>query len=374
MDIPAPVALAEQPSLALLASPAMGADLEVCVAAGRMPILMHELAGEKERATVGPRELLEQTLAVLAAQKVAGPWGAGGRIRTPEEGAQFARAGYTWFTLELARKVDRRAESMSLDELDSAIVALEDAGVYAPFWYERYVDRDFSTAGGVMLQFADEVLARAAVKFAPAFLHAEEMDRAIRACWIGRGEMPDFEVSIAPGGPTTTKEELLFLGIEMRRRLCALTALAPALGNEFEPGREVPEDPVAISTTLSDLAAGAAPARLSLPSPLADLAPVGAALHLDATEAGRLTWLGQVARREPAFFREWLEAARLAFPIARAGWPITLNEEEARFLPQVEDGELESMFLGQAAGRQLLLATWEDVAGGALGVRLRALR
>jgi hypothetical protein len=374
MDIPAPVSIGDQPTTAILATPSMASFLQETAAAGRVPLLVHELGGEKERATVGPRELLEQTRATLAAKPFAGPWGAGGRIRTADEAAHFAHAGFTWLTLELARSVNTQADRMTLDQLDAAIVALEDAGAFQPCWYEQYVDREFAAEPEVVVRFSDEKLARAAVKFAPAFALAEDMDRAIRASWSGRGELPDIEIALAPSEVATTREELLFVGFELRRRLSSLTVVAPALGRAFEPGSEAPEDPVSLSMALGELAAVATPAKLALPSSLAALAPVGYNLHLDTTEAGRLAWLAQAARQDPTFFREWLEAARQVFPIARRGWPISLSEEEARFLPQVEDAELEATFLGLTAGRQLLLTTWEEVAGSELGTRLRQMK
>lgn len=359
MDIPAPAMIGAQPSTALLAGP----DLASMLPCNGVPVVMHELGGEKERASVGPRELLEHTRAALHGTSVQA-WGAGARVSTPEEAAHFATAGFTWFTFDLSRAVDGRASSMSLEALDAAVVALEDRGTYAPGWYAEYIDREFTPAPGLSVRFSDEALARAAVKFAPAFTLAEDLDNAIRGCWSGRGELPDVEVALSPAAPATTVEELLFVSMELRRRLSVFTAIAPALGHEFEVGSIEIEEPDPLARLLAQWAAVAAPARISLPAALSGLGQAAGAIHpyhIDCTEQGRLAFLSQIARNEPARFRKWLAAACETFPISRTGWPISLSEEEARFLPEVEDSELEAMFLHSKAGRQLLLATWGDV-------------
>ena len=359
--------------MSIFAAPGLEPWLRDCQTTGRAPVLWHELGGEKERTDIGPRELLEQTRARLEGIGGLVRWGAGAKVQTPEEAALFATAGYTWFTFDLARVVNGRAAEISLDALDAALVELEDTGVFAPGWHDAYLDREFSVAPGLTISLPDEALARTAVKFAPLLAHAEEMDRVLRTCWVGRGELPEIEISLAPGPVATAPEEMLFLSMELRRRLSSFTAIAPAFGREFEPGADVPEDFGGLSALLAALSAAAAPVALSVPSALSALAPAGQVPHLDVTAAGRLAQLAIAARKSPEFFREWLEAARLAFPLSRTGWPISLTEEEARFLPQVEDADLEATFLGLTAGRQLLLSTWEDVSGSELGVRLRGI-
>lgn len=375
MDIPAPVPLGAQPSLAILAAPGLETFLHEAVALGRAPVLVHELGGEKERATVGPRELLERTRATLAKLAVADPalklerWGAGARVRTAEEAAQFAIAGCTWFSLDLSAHVNHGAAEMSLDQLDAAIVALEDRGVYRAGWHEAYVDRQFAFAPGEPIHFPDEALARLAVKFAPVLALAEEMDQHIRNCWHGRGELPDVSVSLAPANPATTRQELLFLATDLRERMTGLAALAPALGHTCEPGNEAAV-PAAIAALVADWMPIAAPVGLVLP---AAASGAESARQLDATDAGRIALLAQVARENPPMFRDWLETARLAYPIARSGWPLSLSEEEARFLPQVDDADLVPTFIEMVAGRQLLLATWREIRESELGRKLPTL-
>jgi hypothetical protein len=372
MDISAPASAGTRPTMAIFPAPGMAALLDECRAQGRMPVFVQELGGEKERASFGPRELLERTQAALAGMEPLEKWGAGAKVRTPEDAAQFATAGYTWFILDLAQSIENRADTMSLEELDSAIVSWEDRGVLRPNWHEDYVEQEFEMEGAAPIRFSDEVLARTAVKFAPLLALAGEIDRAIRTCWSGRGEPPDIEVSLAPAGPVTKPEELLFLSRELVFHVDHLAAVAPALGHQFEPGSEEPEDANLLTASLGGLDSSTT-TPLVLPSAVTAWLPKAERHHLDATDRGRLALLSHAANHAPDLFREWLAAACEAFPIARSGWPISLTEEEARFLPQVEDPELSSFFTGTVAGRQLLLSTWETIFTGERGPKLRAL-
>jgi hypothetical protein len=204
------------------------------------------------------------------------------------------------------------------------------------------------------------------VKFGPVLALAEEMEQAIRSCWHGRGELPDVVVSLAPSASSMLREEMLFVATQLQKRMGGLPAVAPALGRWYEPGNETGE----VTDLISALSGCAGPCGMAVPASIAD---ASGARVLDATDAGRLAALGALAKVEPAAFRAWLDAAREVFPIARSGWPISISEEDVRFLPQVEDAALAATFLESVMGRQLLLCTWPQVSASPLGLKLRAL-
>ncbi len=240
---------------------------------------------------------------------------------------------------------------MSLDELDAAIVALEDAGCYPHGWADAYLDREFTLA----LRLDDETLARAAVKFGRALAHAEQMQQMIRINWMGKGTAPDVELIIAAAPVATTRAELLFLALENRRRALGATALAPSLGAELEIGGTFTGD----TAIFADFAAIAAASAIKLS--LSQSASTTAA-HLDATESAPLALLREIATRQPALFREWLKCAQLHFATVRPAWRISTTEDDIRFLPEVADDALAATFLDEKRGRQLLLVTFSVVA------------
>ena len=359
MDIPAPKTFAAAPTITIGAPlgrvfPAQFVDV------ARAPIFLHELGGEKERATRGPRELFTETRDALVRAGHLGDWGAGGIVRETDEAAQFATAGATWLTMDLAPLLDVRADAMSLDALDAAIVALEDAGCFSQGWADAYLDRTFALA----LRLDDETLARAAVKFGRALAHAEQIQQMIRVCWMGKGTAPDIEVSIAAAPTATTRAELLFLSHEIRRRALGATALAPSLGADLEMGDTFTGD----ASIHADFAAitNASGIKLSLPQSASTTSA-----HLDATEAAPLALLREIATQQPALFREWLRCAQFHFATVRPAWRISTTEDDIRFLPDVADDALAATFLDEKKGRQLLLVTFPVVAAQ-LGGKLPA--
>lgn len=328
-----------------------------------MPVYLHHLGGKKAHAQTGPRELLAATRAALEQAEHVGAWGAGAVVSETEDAAAFAIAGCTWFTLDLAGWLERRGDSFSLDELDAALVGLEDAGAFTPSWHDAYLDRSFAISPTLTLALSDEVLARAAVKFGPALAHAQQLQQAIRTCWAGHGELPDMEIRIATDGRATTREEFFFLAQEVRSRGLGVQTLTPNPGPTWEPART---DVAAHDFT--DLAAIAQHCGMKLGLAWSDGKTADAG-HLDASEAAPLELLRQLAERDPLLFHEWLREAQLAFPLDRAGWPISTTEDDARMMPQVADEALAETFLGSTQGRQVLLVTFASVAETALGAR-----
>ncbi len=361
MIIPAPTPLGRTPAVALCAPFGWVApeQLEMAKAAGRAPVILHCLGDEKARRDRGPREFREETAAALEKADWNNPWGLGAICSAPEDAAHFATAGFTWFKLELSALVDARANTMSLDELDAAIVALEDAGAYRAAWHERYLGGQAGTA----VELSDEALARCAVRFGPVLAEAEQIVQALRVSSSDRGSLPDLEISIARGASATTPQDLAFLAAEILHRGLihnAMTRIAPALGSAHEPGlvgaQETP-------TFISDLLAVCPPGiRLSLPQEIAE--PAGLAqVDWNAAPEGVFAWLKRMAKDEPRRFREWLKNAQERFPFSRVGWNFTTAEDDVRFLPEVGDDALVSTFLETTQGRQLLLASWEELSG-----------
>ena len=377
MDLPAPAPLASRPTAAIGCLDGYfpsGLLREVCDA-GFAPVFLHRLSGVIGGAGDGPREMLAATLGALGKAGPLSAWGAGCAIRTAEEAAFFATAGYTWFSFDLAGLMDDRADTMSPDQLDAAIVMIEDSGCYPQGWHEHHLDREWRTRAGETLRLGDEALARAAVKFGPALAHADQMHQAIRPSWAGRGGPPDVELHFAARRAPASAEEFLFLAIESARRGLNPAAIAPSLGPVWQPGAEFTGN---LGSTLGRFAEIAAlcgslktgvhfaAGKTGFPSGKAGLPAAahgipGGRLHLDFEEATWLERLGQMADTQPAAFREWLRVAQEIFAFAVGDMPLAITEEDTRALPQVADSGLRETFLGHVQGRQLLVATFMDV-------------
>ena len=394
MPLPAPSPLAAQPTVALGCSglhfPRQA--LSEAHAVGVAPVMMHHLTGEDGSADDGPREMLAATAAALEKAGHSTAWGAGGIVRTNEDAAAFATAGFTWFSFELGSLLDTRADSMSLDELDAAVVALEDACCYTQGWHAHYTDREWPLPSGRVLRLGDEMLARVAVKYGRALGAAAQWQQAIRTLWTGRGSAPDIELNFAGRRDRWSAEEFLFLALETARSGLGPVCISPSLGLAWQPGEEFDGDPNDIAAMLAlagEITALAGPLKVGIrhaagKSCLREFAlrapacghansgedgePTGlsapqfaARFHANFDEDAWLATLDALARGQPELFRRWLGMAQELFPFAAGDVPLAITEEDIHALPQVSDADLPATFLADLRGRQLLLATFPDV-------------
>jgi hypothetical protein len=370
MEIPAPTPLAARPTLAFgcIGACFPAGLLDEACGLGFAPIVLHHFTGEMGSSDEGPREMLAATRQALGKSRCPTEWGAGAVVTSTEEAAAFATAGFTWFTFDVTAVTDDRTASMSLDQLDAAVVAAEDFGCYRHGWHESYLDREWRTASGRILTFTDDVLARAAVKFGPALAHADQLQQAIRTLWVGHGQAPDLELSLAGTRTPTSLDEFLFLTLESARRGLNPVSIAPSLGAAWQPGADFPGEPGEMETyfaALGEIAALAGSQKVGIHHaagktgimPLARRV-LGDRSHLNCEEATWLEALGRLADSEPQVFREWLRQAQEIFPFATGNAALSINEEDIRSLPDAPNGALRDTFLGHVNGRQLLLATF----------------
>ena len=338
---------------------------------GCAPVVMHRLIGTDGATDEDPREMLAATAEALESAGHESAWGAGCEVRTTAETEAFAAAGFTWFSFALGGEIDSRASLLSLDELDAAVVALEDSGCYQPEWHTRYTDREWQLASGRNLRFADETLARVAVKFGRALAHAAQLQQAIRTLWSGHGAAPDIELYFAGHRYPWNEEEFLFLTLESARSGLCPVCISPSLGMAWQPGAEYAGGEGEIESLLvsaGEIAALAGSLKVGVhhlagKERLVSSAKrfVGPRIHLDFEENAWLAALDDLARLQPELFRRWLCVAQEMFPFAAGDKALAITEEDIRILPQVEDADLSATFLADVRGRQLLLSTFPDV-------------
>jgi hypothetical protein len=373
MPLPAPTPLAAQPTVALGCTGVHFPSQALTEArdAGLAPVLMHHLTGEDGSADDGPREMLAAIAAALGKNGHAGAWGAGCAVRTISDAAAFATAGFTWFSFELGCMTDTRADSMSLDELDAAVVALEDAGCYPQGWHAHYTDREWHLPSGRTLRLGDETLARTAVKYGPALAEAAQWQQAIRTLWTGRGAAPDIELNFAGRRDRWNAEEFLFLALDTARSGLGPVCISPSLGPAWQPGAESEGDQTELTATLAlaeEIGALAGPLKVGIrhasgKSCVREIAShtLGPRCHANFEEDAWLATLDTLARQQPEVFRRWLCVAQESFPFAAGDVPLAITEEDIHVLPQVDDADLPATFLADIRGRQLLLTTFPDV-------------
>ena len=365
----APIPLGPQPTVALgcVGGFFPAGLLREATDAGYSPVLQHHLLAEPGSSEDGPREMLAGTMRAIANAGHDARWGAGCTVSTTEEAALFATAGFTWFTFELAELIDGRAGAMSLDELDAAVVALEDAGCYPRGWHEAYLGREWQAGTGAVLRFGDEALARMAVKFARAFAQAEQLLQAVRTLWVGHGQGPDIELCFAARRVAMNAGEFLFVASESARRGIHPASIAPSFGPAWQPGAEFALENCDVHQMIApvlDVAALRGSLKVGVhfaggkAGLLSAVRSLGERLHVNCEEAAWMHSLGDLADTQPELFRQWLGHAQELFPFALGDKPLSITEGDIHALPQVPDTELRATFLGHSQGRQLLVATF----------------
>ena len=304
----------------------------------------------------------------LADAGFADAWGAeAGGLRTAEDAEPFAAAGFTRFALDPSENIVNRAATLPPAELAEAETLLAEDGIFPRGWMDAYLGRAFED-----FRFTPDALQRAAVKYGWALAQVGQLAAAVaRSCGARPFELEvDFTASFAP----TTPGEHLFLAHELRRRGVPVAALALRLPGEWELAVDFQGDAAECERALAAHAAiakAAGPHQLSFPrcgdkfSILPALGrQCGDLLHVKTSGTSWLEALRVVARTEPRLFRELLMFCQEAFIFDRIDQPISTSEDDVRFLPDVADGELERVFLGERQGRQLLHVTAGSVLAG----------
>ena len=270
--------------------------------------------------------------------------------------AGFRLVEKAWPVLDPSEYLAPLADTFFHDELAAAQAALIEDGVYLSLeWKGAYLGREFPMPEGAALRFTEEKLARIAVKFGWAIAYAAE---------LADGLTGDFEVDFSATPRPATPLEHLFIAMGLRSRGVAFTALALRWPGRFEAAVDFDGD---VAEFERAVAAHAAVARLAgnyrlsfahaeekfavLPAMAREC---GDLLHVKMSGLAWMAGLRAIARVEPALFREVLRAAQEQFAFDKVGAPISTNEDDVRFLPEVSDAELERTFFDEPRGRQLL--------------------
>lgn len=354
------------------------AHLAVSREAKFAPVFAQQSSAELTQSGRSPAEVL-----VAVEPGSLEVWGADAdQVSTPEEIERFVAAGFTRFTLDPSAYFVERAAEFSITELDAAAAALEEDGVFLGDWTEHYDSREFPIGDVGGLRFEREGLRRIAVKFGWALAFAEELTAHL--CRLCASRPFEVEISLLRSARHTTPLEHLFVALEARRRGLPLVAIAPRLPGSWEAvagyADEIGELESALRTHAA-IAEAFGPHQVSVPEiegksevlPLLGRA-CGARLSVKTSAASALEMMRVVARVAPATFREILVLAQERFAFERSLKPVSLSEDEVRFLPDVPDAQLESIFLGDARGRQLLDLTIGSIWHSGLNAQGRPMR
>ncbi|HTI70235.1 MAG TPA: tagaturonate epimerase family protein [Candidatus Limnocylindria bacterium] len=333
------------------------------------PFFLQRTPHSWDQAGKAGRDSIRDTVEIVRSSGYSQAWGADADgLDSIEAIYQASASGYTWLSLDVSSSVGSDADLLDESALRERVAVLEAEGAFEGFdWKEYYIGRFFSVGHRINpLQFDEEDLMRAAVKYARATLLAEKWAlEASRGC---AGRPFEIEISVAGAAAVTTPLDHLFLALELQRRgIPGLIALGLHYEGQFIPGIDFQGDAKKFEDRLKihvGIAKFAGPYKLSFHHAADKFAlyPVigrlcGNMLHLKTASTSYLEALRVVARTDGPLFAEIANFSRSRINDPALMSRTLLTGHQLAVLPPARDGEDEDTYLDHLTGRQLLAAT-----------------
>jgi hypothetical protein len=349
------------------------------------PVFAQQSVRENARTGRTPQQVMDDAMWGVFQAGWRGPWGADAdHLKTPEDIAAFASAGFTLYTIDPGDHVDDEAHTASPAEVEAKVQALPWDALEDTIGNveRRYLGNVFDL-GNFSLTLEREALYRAAAKYGRAIAHTARMYRHLAAnppagCDPAGGYRFELEVSVDETETPTSPEEHFYVASELKRLEVVWVSLAPRYVGRFEKGVDYVGDLGEFEAELAKHAAIAhalGPYKLSIHSgsDKFSIYPIVAGLtdglvHLKTAGTSYLEALRAVAQVAPTFFREILALARERYGTDRATYHVSaqLNRVPAPDAP--DDAGLPDL-LDQFDARQVLHVTFGSVLD-AFGGRL----
>ena len=326
---------------------------------------------EMDRTHRTPEEVMSAARLALEDAGYSRPWGADAdHLKTKEDVQKTAAAGFTFFTIDPSSHVNNAADDMDEEDLRNEIADQERESIYGPAGLsELYLDKTYDIGGVESLKFDEETLYRAGVKYGRAIADVEIMAGHIaEAC---SGQPYEIEVSVDETDSPTSTLEHLFFALELKRRSVTVVSLAPRFIGDFEKGIDYRGDIDAFEASLLRhvaIATAQGPYKLSVHSgsDKFSIYPVigrvcGELLHVKTAGTSYLEALRVICRQDANLFREITSYCAGRFSTDKATYHISTTDDDVARLGNEQAADLESVYLDENIGRQLLHVTFGSV-------------
>ena len=356
--------------------------LEALAGAGGpiLGIFAQQSIREMERTDRSAGQVMADAAAALAEAGYTGRWGADAdHLKTEADVDLTADAGFVFFTIDPSAHVDGQA-----DAYDAAALAREFDAVRSQVdWLDRYRGATIPVADGPTIEFDEQTVRRAAVKYGRAINHARRLAAYIQHAAERRGQDCEIELSVDETPQPTSAAEHYIIVEQFHAAGAKLVSLAPRFVGDFEKGVDYKGDLSELAQSLADHAAIArqlGPYKLSLHSG-SDKLSMYAALaratrglfHVKTAGTSYLEALRVVARHEPGLFRTIVDFARGRYDTDKATYHVSATVAGVAAPEDVaDDHELERLYLEcwpdvprglgfTAPGRQIMHCTFGSV-------------
>jgi len=338
---------------------------------GFVPVFAQQSIREMARTQRTPEEVMRAAQSALASEGYEGVWGADAdHLKTPEDVAITAAAGFRFFTIDPSAFVENHADAMPAAELAAHLERLRrDHVLPAPQVIDGYRDREFDLGPAGPIRLTAEALDRAFVKYGRVLAHIASMADVIRR---ENGNRPyEIEVSVDESESPTQPSEHLVIALELKRRGVPVASLAPRFVGQFEKGIDYKGDREVFARQLETHVAIArqfGPYKISIHSgsDKFSIYPIigqkcGELLHVKTAGTSYLEALRVVCRRDSDLFGEIAQYSVGRFAADRATYHISTTEAEVGSAARSSPADWEEIFLNQRPGRQLLHVTFGSV-------------
>jgi len=326
---------------------------------------------EMDRTQRSPQQVMDDaTLGVFQEGYRDGFGSDADHLKTTNDIDACLAAGFTMFTIDPGAHVDNTAEHG-----DEAMLAEKFARLpwslleSSPADCNRtYVSQTFQVGQALKLQFTDETLLRAAVKYGGAIAHTVRLHRHLLA---RSGDKPfELEVSVDETDTPTSTAEHFFIASELRRLGVRWVSLAPRFVGEFEKGVDYIGGLSVFEAAFAEHAAIArelGPYKISLHSGSDKFSvyPIIARhtnglFHLKTAGTSYLEALRVVALSAPGLFREILAFAVERYPDDRSSYHVSADAARVPDAAQLRDAQLAGV-LDEFDAREVLHVTYGSV-------------
>ncbi len=331
------------------------------------PILAQQSMRENARTGRSPQQVMDDATWGIFQQGWREPWGADAdHLKTTDDIDLCVAAGYTFYTIDPGAHVDGEAHTAPVERLRDKVGALPwaDLDDSAAGLAGRYLGRSFDLEG-LVLQFDEESLLRAAAKYGGAIAHTARMFRHLAAAMGGRPF--ELEMSVDETETPTSPLEHLFYASELRRLGVEWVSLAPRYPGSFEKGVDYIGDLSVLDRELAHHAAIAralGPYKLSIHSGSDKFSVyplftrhAGDLVHLKTAGTSYLEALRVVAGVDPALYRQILALALERYDVDRATYHVSAEASRVPRPEALADGQLAAV-LDTFDGRTVLHVTF----------------
>lgn len=346
------------------------------------PVLAQQSIREMERTGRTPQGVLDDaTWAVFQEGYAAGFGADADHLKTTDEIDACVAAGYTMYTIDPSDYVDDEADRLDDEALQKRFEALpwdrldtSPAGTLA-----RYEDAfELSdAAGSLQVEFGPEAVQRSAVKYGAAIAHTNDMARHLARRY--REDRPDasydLEMSVDETDHPTRPHEHCFVAAELDRLGVEVTSLAPRFTGDFEKGIDFIGNLDRFEASFRAHAAiaeafGGYKLSIHSGSDKFSVYPIigeyaGDHVHLKTAGTSYLEAVRIAARHDPGLFREIVDFAFERFGEDKKTYHVSTDLNAIPNPTDVADENLETAYLEDDDGRQLLHITY----GSALTAR-----